>query len=580
MWPPTRTTGINAFKLNLAAFFIAAVALCPIARSDSVTLLPDPGSAPLARPAAATQAINDEYRSIVPWLEESARHAAQTTDPLERGQLAGALAINFARCNDEDRMRSNMHEAQRLVIVPANETNPLDELFAHDLPDIVRCMARHGDLQSTGYMLKSYGGPRVSLIAAQTAIAVGQAEAGDIPGSQVTLAAIGDIANNDGNAKIAKALADLSRIPQARAAAEQITDTLWKSKAYVQIVQSQEKQGDDAGAMDSADRIPEGPAKAEAYRVIAAYRASRGEDVAANIVAGMITDTPVRSRAFFNIGRCQVQRKDFAAASGSLEHTIDSDRQMLMTLLAIGQANADDLPAAKELFPLIVDLPSRKLACRAIIYAMVRQGDIFGARSFLQPLPTEQRIELLLALARIAADVGNPQIALRILHEVETGVANPGTRIVGPLIRNKAKDKEGFDAAIRSYEHDAAVSPNTSVRGKANAMFFVIKASTGDIAGARDAANKVADPFLSYIVAATTERLDTGDATDALGMASALPSVPLQINAYQAIAEHALKDGKPLDYHSLIHSLPTPRDQSACCLGIAQALLHPPSPAD
>jgi tetratricopeptide (TPR) repeat protein len=570
--------GPNRSKFNwLVALIVLAMAhaASPL-RAETVTAAPNP----VAPSPAATQPAIGGSKEASAWLDQANRHAQAISENLDAGQLQGAIAIGYARCGDEDRMRSSMRLAEKLLVVPAGADNPLDKLYAQSLPDIVRCMARHGDLQSAAAMQKRYGTDRIDHLAVKTAIAVGQSEAGDIPGAQVTLAEMGEIVHNDGCTQIARALADQGHIDDARASADAIADPSWKAGAYVAIATAQAKNGDDAGAMDTADRIPEGPSKADALRVIAAYRASRGDDAGAAACAQLISDIPAQSHAFLAIGKCQIQRKDFAAAANTLERTIDSDRQLMLRYLAIGNANADNIAAANDLLRLIVDIPSQKLVCRAIMYAMVRQNDIFGAKSFLQPLPQDQRIELLLALARIAAEVGNPDIALRILREVETGVVNPGTRVIGPLIRFKAGDKEGFRAAISAMESEASTSTNAIVRAKANALLFTVKSITGDYAGARLAATKVSDANLAFLVSATTARMDAGDASDAVAMASALPSIPMQISSYSAIATHYITNGKTADFPKLIRSLPAARDKAACCIGIAQALLTPPSPAD
>ena len=211
---------------------------------------------------------------------------------------------------------------------------------------------------------------------------------------------------------------------------------------------------------------------------------------------------------------------------------------------------------------------------------MVRQNDIFGARGFLEPLPQDQKIVQLLALARTAAEVGNPDVALRILREVETGVIDPGTRLVGPLIRYKALDMIGYNQSMRELQDEADHALSPADRERANIFIFTIRAITGDFKDARQAAGKVSTANLRYLLSAASQRLDTGDYLDAVRMACALPTVGLQIAAFLDIATNDLKEGRADQFPALVQSLPTARDKAAACTGIARALLEAPSPID
>src|SRR5207244_3919416 len=128
--------------------------------------------------------------------------------------------------------------------------------------------------------------------------------------------------------------------------------------------------------------------------------------------------------------------------------------------------------------------------------------------AFINPLTSDQRPILMLQLARMAAEIGNPDIALRILKEVEsTAAVVPGSRLVAPLIRHKAGDLEGFQHNIASLEVQAQDFNDVTVRQESNAFLFTIKAITGDTAGARTAAQNVPAPQLMHIITSSTSRL-------------------------------------------------------------------------
>jgi tetratricopeptide (TPR) repeat protein len=540
------------------------------AQASSVVTGPDSPAQATTRPVIAGR------EQAAHWLDEAARYADATSDAWDRAHLCAGIAIQYARCGELESYQSNILLAEKLL--PANSA--LDQLRARALSDIVWCMALRGKVELARQAIDKYVVAPVDREASLIGMAAGQAEGGDLLGAVATVKTLNPQTYNEAYCRLARALADAGKFEAALQMTDAIHDPTWQSSAHLALAGAYARSGNDHGAMDIADRIPEGPGKAEAYRVISAWRAAWDNDDGAVTVAQMISDPPVQSRAFLAIGRLQVRRQDFSAANKSLEKTIDDDHQQLALQIVLGHCKAGNIRAAKEALRMLANGPLRSRAYQAIAYAMVRENDIFGARSFLDPLPQEQRIVQLLSLARIAAEVGNPDIALRILREVETGVVDPGTRLVGPLIRFKAHDMEGYNKAIKELQAEADNALNPIGQQRANMFLFTIRAICGDVAGAREAAKKVADSNLRFLLSATAQRLDTGDYSDAVHLACALPLVGLQAAAFLDIALNDLKERRADAFAGLVQSLPTPRDRSAACTGIARALLQPPLPTD
>ena len=167
---------------------------------------------------------------------------------------------------------------------------------------------------------------------------------------------------------------------------------VYKSGAYLDIVEAQAQAGDMGRALIIANRMRDGFNKNEAYECIASIQARAGNSPGANATAARLSDSIVQPATYSNMAEAQAEAGDIAGARATVQRITDAHFRSLaylnlakVKMKAGGAAWNKQMIAAAVSAAEQVEVADVKLELYMEIAAeKARTGDVAGAKTIAE----------------------------------------------------------------------------------------------------------------------------------------------------------------------------------------------------
>lgn len=303
-------------------------------------------------------------------------------------------------------------------------------------------------------------------------IAVAEVEAGDVESAKRTASTI-EFADQRAEtlAEIASMQAKAGNVVDAKQTVTMIDSDAFKSIALFHIViaevaVAEVKASDIASAKHTAGTIDDDDIQANALAHIASMQAKTGDVDAAMETVSAITDDFPKVEAFVDMAvalakaRFSDQAKAmFALAKATAIADLNDETvvSLIIGYIAVGEAKAGDIEAAKQTASTIEDVYQQADALNDIVAEQVRVGDFEAAKQTANTIGiAEQKVEALKHIVLEQANVGDFDGAK---HTLDTMIAQhfdiAGARLAITIAQAKACDVDGAEQSLNLFE-DAA----------------------------------------------------------------------------------------------------------------------------
>jgi tetratricopeptide (TPR) repeat protein len=144
------------------------------------------------------------------WLRRAREQAEAVEEPAGRAKLFGRIAVASARLGDEVAYRRDIARAKEAMAAAPQtpESSPVDSAVVEAIPALIATRAKAGDFRGAKALAEEHLKGRDAYRPVwMAAIAVAEAESGDLDGALATIKALGKYDRSDPLVRVAAALA-------------------------------------------------------------------------------------------------------------------------------------------------------------------------------------------------------------------------------------------------------------------------------------------------------------------------------------------------------------------------------------
>lgn len=214
--------------------------------------------------------------------------------------------------------------------------------------------------------------------------AIGQAEAGDVPGALTTASKIAAGAKERVLGKMARVLAEGGKLAEARTVADANPANYWKDQSLAHVAAGQARAGKLDEALATAALIKTESSLLPAFGGIAIARAEQGDFAGASRALELATKPFVKAAIIRQVGECTLKIEDVRAVATAAEQVGAGGQWGWLKPVVVTQLRLKDLAGAQRSAQMLEEKARDWSQHTNVVMALLPAGKLDTVDAFIQ----------------------------------------------------------------------------------------------------------------------------------------------------------------------------------------------------